>query len=168
MASTDTASPRSGKVRRAARVPLRSFDDDSVHYSPDEPGPFRLLTRIANGAFGETFAVRELDPRWSSGGSRARGRTLCMKVFVKDDIVAHQFSQQVVQELLAYKNLAWAEKTKGLSFVMQVEAALEDSQRFYFIMVSPPIYLCRKQTNSFFRKKGIDAIRYAFYLCGRC
>ncbi|TFK75674.1 kinase-like protein [Pluteus cervinus] len=123
--------------RRPSCTPYRAFDDDdddAVPYSPGQPGPFRLVARLESGAFGETYAVREVDHRWGFKGSRARGKLMCMKIFNKDNIMAKLSLHQVVQELIAYKILANANPTKGWEFVMQIDAALQDSRRFYFVM----------------------------------
>lgn len=97
------------------------------------PGPFKVISLLESGAFGQAAAVRELDPRWSVGGQS--GRVMCMKVFNKKEALRKKHVASVVQELLAYKTLAWAGNVKGKSFVMELDAALEDETHLYFAMV---------------------------------
>ncbi|KAJ7777868.1 kinase-like domain-containing protein [Mycena maculata] len=97
------------------------------------PGPFLFLKTLQVGSYGEAVAVRELTPAWWQG--TAPGRVLCMKVFHKVPALARGLVPGIVQEVLAYRNLARAESEgDGAAFVMTLEASLQDANRLFFVM----------------------------------
>ncbi|KAJ7077805.1 kinase-like domain-containing protein [Mycena crocata] len=95
------------------------------------PGPFLFLKKVQSGSYGEAIAVRELDKNWLQGEP---GRVLCMKVFNKATSLSRGLLPGIVQEVLAYRNMARASEDKGIGFVMDLEAALQDANRLFFVM----------------------------------
>ncbi|KAJ6591135.1 kinase-like domain-containing protein [Mycena vulgaris] len=99
------------------------------------PGPFLFLKKMQSGSYGEAVAVRELDSAWLQGVSP--GRVLCMKVFNKATSLVRGLIPGIVQEVVAYHNLARARSRRedeGAGFVMELEASLQDEKRLFFVM----------------------------------
>ncbi|KAJ7701771.1 kinase-like domain-containing protein [Mycena rosella] len=127
--------PVEEKPRR--RMPPKSFKTArrSSDVAIPAPGPFLFLTRVQSGSYGEAVAVRELDSAWLQGVSP--GRVLCMKVFNKATSQLRELIPGIVQEVLAYRNLARARARReyeGSGFVMELEASLQDEKRLFFVM----------------------------------
>ncbi|KAJ7628620.1 kinase-like domain-containing protein [Roridomyces roridus] len=96
------------------------------------PGPFLFLKRVQTGAYGEAVAVRELNDEWWQGTSP--GRVMCIKMFNKAVAKMREWIPAIVQELLAYKNLACNVELEGMAYVMALEGSLQDASRLYFVM----------------------------------
>lgn len=132
-------SPVEEKSRRSSRVlpppkPFRTARRASDIAMPT-PGPFLFLKKVQSGSYGEAIAVRELDSAWRQGVSP--GRVLCMKVFDKATSQLRELIPGIVQEVLAYRNLARARALRegaGSGFVMELEASLQDETRLFFVM----------------------------------
>ncbi|KAJ7099708.1 kinase-like domain-containing protein [Mycena epipterygia] len=127
---------RTSKVVPLAKS-LKTARRTSDHPSPEipAPGPFLFLKKVQSGSYGEAVAVRELDSEWLQGISP--GRVLCMKVFNKKNSLSRGLIPGIVQEVLAYRNLARASPrtdNEGEGFVMSLEASLQDENRLFFVM----------------------------------
>ncbi|KAJ7481652.1 kinase-like domain-containing protein, partial [Mycena latifolia] len=122
--------------RRPCRHPKRSRRCDgppTLRYPV--PGPFLFLKKVQSGSYGEAIVVRELDSTWLQGVSP--GRVLCMKMFNKATSQLRGLIPGIVQEVLAYRNLARARsrrENEGSGFVMDLEASLQDEKRLFFVM----------------------------------
>ncbi|KAJ7757050.1 kinase-like domain-containing protein [Mycena metata] len=100
------------------------------------PGPFLFLKKVQSGSYGDVVAARELDNEWLQG---APGRVVCMKVFTKATALLRGLIPGVVQEVIAYRNMARANlrissTSEGAAFVMDLEASLQDENRVFFVM----------------------------------
>jgi hypothetical protein len=74
-----------------------------------------------------------------------------MKVFTKSTALKRGLIPDIVQEVLAYRNMARAdsngEAIEGRSFVMDLEASLQDEKRLFFVMVRLPFRVVNAPMN---------------------
>ncbi|KAF8634383.1 hypothetical protein AX15_000953 [Amanita polypyramis BW_CC] len=96
---------------------------------------FTWVRALGEGGYAATVAVRETrQGAKQSSCSKAAGRLLCLKIFVKPVVLKRDLLYGVQRELLAYQTLALAKRIEGSAFVMELDGVLEDDNRIYFAM----------------------------------
>ncbi len=113
------------------RLTLKETDATATEFAS-----FTWVRALGEGGYAATVAVREARGREQYKGSQAKGRLLCLKIFVKSVMEKQDLLFGVQRELLAYQTLASVDRGEGSAFIMELDGALEDPARIYFAMVS--------------------------------
>ncbi|KAJ7177961.1 kinase-like domain-containing protein [Mycena filopes] len=128
--------PPTPVILRKRRAPSTMFKTPRRASAPPPPtlpvpGPFLFLNKVQSGSYGDAIAARELDSAWLQG---APGRVVCMKVFNKATCLQRNLVHGIAGEVLAYRRLANSRISAGAAFVMDLDAALQDEHRLFFVM----------------------------------
>ncbi|RDB23495.1 Cyclin-dependent kinase 1 [Hypsizygus marmoreus] len=117
-------------ARRKAAPLLSPISSPTFQIEPAVlPGPFLHVRMLRNGGHSSVVIVRDMD-----GGRSFRGRPLCAKIVTREQ---DRTTMVCTNEVAAYKALCAFAREGGqrwLSYVMRLEAMLEEAYRSFFIM----------------------------------